>query len=208
MKNRQLSFAKFEGIGKLKNFTIKDDHYTAILETKRLSGVIDCVPLYIPKLFGNDFVDISNSDCTVKINGEIENFLERDKNNKQHFNVCVYVKDYEIINITDATENKCHIMAFLCKKLECRETPKGRIVTDLTVVVNHRKGCNYLPVIAWGKHALSISDECSIGDKVELIGRFQSREYVKDETTFMTYEISASNICANDNNESVLDLCI
>ena len=60
-----------------------------------------------------------------------------------------------------------------------RRTPLGREICDLMLAVNRRYGrCDYLPCIAGG----ALAQRCaalSVGDRLSLEGRLQSRTYKK-----------------------------
>ena len=69
----------------------------------------------------------------------------------------------------------------LCKKPTYRRTPMGREICDLMLAVNRRYGrSDYLPCIAWGIGA-SEAREWEVGQKISLVGRLQSRKYIKQE---------------------------
>ena len=61
-----------------------------------------------------------------------------------------------------------------------RETPRGKRITDITVKVrNELTGGNcYLPCICWQEQADEAA-QWQQGDTVELLGRYQSRQYEK-----------------------------
>ena len=64
---------------------------------------------------------------------------------------------------------------------------------------------DYIPCIAWGRNARFVKT-LSVGDRVAVSGRIQSREYQKklSETevkTMTAYEVSVSKLAAFDNAE-------
>lgn len=87
----------------------------------------------------------------------------------------------------------------MCKPPIYRTTPFLREITDLLVAVNrsyHKS--DYLPVIAWGRNARYAAG-LSVGTRVRVSGRIQSRVYQKmlesGETQQRTvYEVSATTI--------------
>jgi single-stranded DNA-binding protein len=98
-------------------------------------------------------------------------------------------------------------------------TPFGREITDVLLAVNrHFNKTDYIPVITWGRNA-KFTKSMSVGDKVTIEGRLQSRIYTKthgdgtiEEKT--AYEVSSSSVflieSVNDNsteyeNESAAD---
>ena len=88
----------------------------------------------------------------------------------------------------------------MCAKLPVyRKTPLGREIADLLVAVNRSYGkSDYIPCICWGRNA-RYATTFEIGSHVSVIGRIQSREYVKklseDEAERrIAYEVSVCKI--------------
>ena len=101
----------------------------------------------------------------------------------------------------DETENPniIRLTGAICKPPSFRTTPFGREITDLMLAVNRAFGkSDYIPCIAWGRTARYAAG-LNVGDKLEVQGRFQSREYQKQmpDGTVMTrvaYEVSLSRL--------------
>ena len=100
--------------------------------------------------------------------------------------------------------NIIHLTGAICKPPAFRTTPFGREITDLMLAVNRAFGkSDYIPCIAWGRTARYAAGR-SVGDKLEVQGRFQSREYQKqmpDGTVMnrVAYEVSLSRLtCVKD----------
>lgn len=75
--------------------------------------------------------------------------------------------------------NLVRLSGVLCKPPVVRRTPLGRCICDVMLAVNRRYGrADYLPCIAWGQVAAQVG-ALSVGDRITLEGRFQSREYNK-----------------------------
>lgn len=97
--------------------------------------------------------------------------------------------------------NRVQLTGALCKPPSYRTTPFGREIADLMLAVNRSYGkSDYIPCITWGRTARYASN-LKIGDKVQLVGRFQSRAYQKqmpDGTTLnkVAYEVSVSRLAA------------
>lgn len=74
-------------------------------------------------------------------------------------------------------------------------TPFGREISDILLAVNRSYNkSDYIPAIAWGRNAKFCRD-ISVGTRVRIWGRIQSREYQKklseeDVVTKMAYEVS------------------
>ena len=95
--------------------------------------------------------------------------------------------------------NEVMLCGYLCKPANFRTTPFSREIADLLLAVNrsyHKS--DYLPCIAWGRNA-RFTRSLSVGERICLTGRLQSRAYQKcyedgtvDERT--TYEVSCSSL--------------
>lgn len=88
----------------------------------------------------------------------------------------------------------------LCKSPNRRTTPMGREICDLMLAVNRLYGrSDYLPCIVWGQNARRAA-LWDVGTRVHLLGRIQSREYIKNldgqAVRRTAYEISVSDIAA------------
>lgn len=75
--------------------------------------------------------------------------------------------------------NRILLSGVLCKQPYLRRTPLGRSICDIILAVNRHYGrADYLPCIAWGQVASAVS-QMSVGDRLALEGRVQSRTYTK-----------------------------
>ena len=99
----------------------------------------------------------------------------------------------------DQNPNTVALAGALCKPPSFRTTPFGREIADLMLAVNRSYGkSDYIPCIAWGRTA-RFAAGLSVGDRIQLQGRFQSRVYQKQlpdgavqERT--AYEVSVSRL--------------
>lgn len=90
-------------------------------------------------------------------------------------------------------DNIFKFTGFIVKK-RFRYTPSGIAITDLMVDYNRVNGVSdYIPCIAWGRDAY-YAENLDIGDKVDVLGRMQSRIYWKDDNQMTAYEISIQQI--------------
>ncbi len=91
--------------------------------------------------------------------------------------------------------NEIALIGYICKPPIYRHTPFGREIADILLAVNRSYNkSDYIPCIAWGRNA-RYSETLCVGDKVQVFGRIQSREYRKkiseDEyITKVAYEVS------------------
>ena len=69
--------------------------------------------------------------------------------------------------------------AYICKAPVYRKTPLGREIADLLLAVNRPYGkSDYIPCICWGRNA-RFASSFEVGAHVHILGRVQSREYIK-----------------------------
>lgn len=180
--------------------------YIADVAVERLSGVVD----YIPVLFSERMIDV-NTDCRgyiVSIIGQYRSYNKFD-GQKTRLLLSVFAKEIEFLDalIINPESNSISLSGYICKKPVYRKTPFGRELAELTIAVNRLYGkSDYIPCICWGRNSVFASN-LSAGTKISIIGRIQSREYIKridDETTEkrIAYEVSISSIrLAEVNNE-------
>lgn len=171
--------------------TINERFFMFSLSNKRKSDVEDILPIVIseklitPALLKADFLSMS---------GQIRTFNDDNGRVEIYF----FVKDIEIIE-EEKYFNEVELKGFLCKKGNYRDTYSGRKIIDFILAVNRlfRKS-DYLPILAWGKDAKYIFNQ-DISTEVKIVGRFQSRTYLKkinedEKIEKIAYEISASQI--------------
>jgi len=172
----------------------EDSFYTFQLEVMRLSGNCDTLNV----IFNEKLLDaeITEGD-KLKVEGEIHSYNNRSGVGNK---LVIYVFARKITSATGNDENNAHICGTVCRIPGYRKTPLGRDICDLTVAVNRRYGkSDYLPCIAWGNGAYFAS-MLDIGQRVDIVGRLQSREYVKRSGTEQekrtAYELSITELTA------------
>lgn len=100
---------------------------------------------------------------------------------------------------SEENPNQVQLQGALCKPPSYRTTPFGREIADLMLAVNRAYGkSDYIPCITLGRTA-RFASHLHVGDKVQLLGRFQSRAYQKqlaDGTVVskMAYEVSVGRL--------------
>ncbi len=139
----------------------------------------------------------NESGRTVGGNGE-KNIRIRGETHLRVFLFCLQIGPDS--GVSD--ENSIFLDGFICRPPVRRTAPLGREICDLLLAVNRLYGkSDYIPCIAWGDSARSASF-FSVGDRVWLRGRFQSREYRKcnlrgEYGIYVSYEVSAAVIEKN-----------
>ena len=173
----------------------KEAYYTLYLRVPRLSGTEDLLPVTVGEHL---FASLPRPGEGVWVRGQLRSY-NRHGPSGNRLVVTVFARELQLLEPRDGCENLVHLRGFVCKKPVYRTTPFRREITDLLLAVNrsfHRS--DYLPLIAWGKNA-RLCESLRVGDAIETVGRFQSREYQKlqpdGSAVFRTaYEVSASSI--------------
>lgn len=180
----------------LSNEICGEKFYKFILGIRRLSGVIDKIPVMLSERLVR--VEKLPKGTIVCVNGEYRSHTDRSKNGS-HLDLYVFVKNLEILDSAPKQDiNSLDVVAYLVKKGDIRHTKSNRAVIDLLVAVNRGYGkSSYLPMIAWERSARFI-EQLAQGTKLRINGRIQSREYhkkVKDEyETRTAYEVSIFSV--------------
>lgn len=166
-----------------------EDFFRFPLQVQRLSGAEDTLPILVSRsqlelrpVFAGD---------PLSVEGEIRSFNNRSGVGSRLV-LTVFARYLRPADGPD--ENRVTLAGVLCRPPVYRRTPLRREITDLTLAVNRRYGrADYLPCIAWGTVARTCAG-LSVGDRLKLEGRFQSREYNKTVDNTVTrrtaYEIS------------------
>lgn len=161
------------------------------LSCRRRSGVIDKIPFVVPP---ENFVAIPSSvweNKQLRIYGHITKLpIFEDKN---RFTMVVFAESVFGCQLAEnEDENSVQIEGVVFKPPIYRQTPFGRMITDLYLVTPRNK--RFIPVIAWGKWA-EMAGYYNVGDHIVVNARFQSREYDKysdgNYEKMLTFELSA-----------------
>ncbi len=168
--------------------------YTFPLAVERLSGYADR-PNVILREEMLSAVRGGRSGM-LRVDGELRSFNNRSGEGSRLV-ITVFARQIEAPE-AEVWENAVELSGTLCKPPKVRVTPMGREICDLMLAVNRRYGrSDYLPCIAWGRNA-RLAALRSVGDRLALTGRIQSREYVKNReegpVTRTAFEISASEL--------------
>ena len=112
----------------------------------------------------------------LRIVGQLRSF-----NNKsgQGSRLVITVLAQELEESDGSFFNRILLSGVLCKQPYLRRTPLGRSICDIILAVNRHYGrADYLPCIAWGQVASTVAG-MTVGDRLALEGRVQSRTYTK-----------------------------
>ena len=176
--------------------------YMVDVAVKRLSDLEDMVPVMVSERL----VDVTDdlTGATVRVAGQFRSYNSHDEK-KNKLVLSVFAREWEFVDESKNTDaNQIFLDGFICKPPVYRKTPLGREVTDLLIAVNRTYGkSDYIPCICWGRNARFVSG-FSVGTRLEIEGRIQSREYTKkisetETETRVAYEVSVSKIVEVEN---------
>ena len=162
------------------------------ISTERISGARDIINVLIPEKILNPDMTVGKK---VKIKGEFRSENVKDDDGNTHLLLYFFVNTIELASEFAMDENNICLNAYICKPTFYRETPLGREITDMMVAVNRPDGeSDYIPCIAWNRTA-RWSAALEPGDYIRIIGRIQSREYLKkrpdgEKEKRVAYEVS------------------
>ncbi len=177
--------------------------YMVDVHVKRLSNSEDNIPLMISERL----IDVTQ-DYTgefIMVNGQFRSYNRHDEQ-KNRLVLSVFVREVSFIEeeLDGAKTNNIFLDGYICTMPVNRKTPLGREIADLLLAVNRPYGkSDYIPCICWGRNARFASG-FEVGEHVQIIGRIQSREYIKKLTETETekrvaYEVSVSKLeCLED----------
>ncbi len=172
--NRIVAVGRLEGDLELSHEVMNEPFYTGTLLVKRLSGAVDRLPVTIPgKLMGM----LPQEECQLMLTGQVRSY-NKVVDGSGRLMVTLFTQGI-VPSPDNDTLNKVSLTGALCKPPIYRSTPFGREICDMMLAVNRAFGkSDYIPCIAWGRNA-QYASRFSVGDRVRLTGRLQSREYQK-----------------------------
>ena len=186
----------------------KEKFYSFNLETKRLSDYNDVLPVIISERL-IDIKSIKNG-LLVKIKGQFRSYNKL-VDNKSKLVLSIFAKEIEVVEDESViTLNEANFIGYICKNPIYRKTPLGREIADVLVAVNRSyKKSDYIPCILWGRNA-KFCETLSVGSRVKLTGRIQSRKYEKkleDGTVLskVAYEVSISKFAIDKDEEKEVE---
>lgn len=171
-----------------------ENFYEYLFSVQRLSESYDTIPVLISERIINDSLKIGN---TVAVKGQYRSY-NKSVDGKSKLVLSVFARDILEKDLSQ-NPNQITLSGFVCKEPIYRTTPFKREICDVLVAVNRAYNkSDYIPCIAWGRNARYVKN-FKVGDKIEIMGRIQSREYQKkiDEDKYETktaYEISITRI--------------
>ncbi len=170
--------------------------YNTKIKIDRLSESQDILPLTVSERLLEE-VDLKE-DNLFKVLGQLRSY-NKNIDNKNKLVLTVFVREIKPEEDENKDPNSIFLDGYVCKPPVYRKTPLGREITDLLVAINRPYNkSDYIPSIVWGRNA-KFAKSLKVGDRIQLWGRVQSREYEKrsdqgEVSKRMAYEVSISKI--------------
>ena len=169
--------------------------FSFFLEVERLSGTIDRLPVLASEQLLR--TTAAQEGDALHITGQIRSFNSRTPG-RHRLIISVLAEQMSVCG--EPHDNLAVLTGVICKEPVYRRTPLGREICDVMLAVNRLYGrSDYLPCIVWGQNARRAA-LWDVGTRVHLLGRIQSREYIKNldgqAVRRTAYEISVSDIAA------------
>ena len=173
--------------------------YLVSVSVNRLSDMVDIIPLMISERL----IDVTKDykGMKLEVSGQFRSY-NRHEGVKNKLILSIFVRELQFVDDDDMPEeqaksNQIFLDGYVCKPPIYRKTPLGREIADVLIAVNRPYGkSDYIPCITWGRNA-RFASTLEVGQRVQLQGRIQSREYVKKISEdnlerHTAYELSAS----------------
>ena len=196
--NQVLIMAKFDTGFTFSHQVFGEGFYTMELLVRRLSDSEDRIPVMVSERL----LDITQ-DYTgqyIEIHGQFRSY-NRHEEKHNRLDHSVFAREVNFVEEQDESlpVNQIFLDGFICKPPVYRKTPLGREIADMLLAVNRPYSkSDYIPCICWGRNARYAS-AFEVGEHVQIIGRIQSRTYIKKLSDTLTeertaYEVSVSKL--------------
>ena len=172
--------------------------YMVDVKCKSLSESFDIIPVMVSERL----MDVSEDYIgeLICVNGQFRSY-NRHEERRNRLVLSVFAREVSFIEEMEESSktNQIFLDGYICKEPIYRKTPLGREIADLLLAVNRPYGkSDYIPCICWGRNA-RYANNFHVGERCEVWGRIQSREYMKklDEENVerrVAFEVSVSKL--------------
>lgn len=170
--------------------------YEFNLKVRRLSDTYDIIPVTVSdRILMEHNIEVGKK---IKAVGQFRSF-NKIEDGKSRLMLNMFVREM-LPYSAEENPNKISITGCICKTPIYRITPFNREIADVIIATNRNYNkSDYIPCIVWGRNARFMKN-LAVGDKVQLEGRIQSREYQKKDelsgevTNHTAYEVSIAII--------------
>lgn len=181
---------------KLSHEIFGEKFYSTKIKIRRLSDSQDILPITVSERL---IVDLDMKiGKTVEVSGQLRSY-NKVVDGKNKLILTIFARELVFVEEENKDPNSIFLDGYVCKSPIYRKTPLGREITDLLLAVNRAYNkSDYIPSIAWGRNA-KFCKNLKVGDRVQLWGRIQSRQYEKkiedgEIDLKVAYEVSVSKM--------------
>ena len=172
--------------------------YMVDVSVQRLSESTDTIPVMISERLIDVTQDYQGE--YIQIFGQFRSY-NRHEEKKNRLVLSVFAREISFVDGEGdkVKSNQIFLDGYICKTPIYRRTPLGREISDMLLAVNRPYGkSDYIPCICWGRNA-RFASAFEVGEHVQVMGRIQSREYMKKITETesqkrVAYEVSVSKL--------------
>jgi single-stranded DNA-binding protein len=171
--------------------------YEFFVKVMRLSGQADILPITLSERLIQGGMLCKGK--TISALGQFRSY-NKIENGKSRLMLTVFIRAL-LDEETGKNPNSILLSGYICKPPVYRTTPFNREIADVLIAVNRAYNkSDYIPCIAWGRNARFVKN-LTVGEKIAVSGRIQSREYQKkisetESKTMTAYEVSVSKLAA------------
>ncbi|MDE6189554.1 MAG: single-stranded DNA-binding protein [Clostridia bacterium] len=173
--------------------------YETVISVPRLSEQKDLIPITISdRLLARYEVKVGDK---INVVGQFRSYNKLE-GERSKLLLTAFVRDI-LPEDAGLSPNVIEITGFICKPPIYRTTPFKREICDVLIAVNRAYNkSDYIPCIMWGRNARYVQN-MKVGEKLSVVGRIQSRTYVKNLgddkcEERVAYEVSVSKITTGD----------
>lgn len=164
-------------------------YYKTTIRIERPSKCIDILPIVVSAELINNIDDYNEKKFTVTGSLRSRNYIVGRKTKVETFIFCNGLKESNL-----NAKNEIEMIGYICRKPKIRKTPNNQIISDFILAIGRDSGkTDYINCIAWGTAADYVATLVT-GDNVKVKGRFQSRNYEKNDSSNIAYEVSIHHI--------------
>ena len=169
--------------------------YETVVAVPRLSEQKDYIPITISdRLLARHEVQVGDK---INLVGQFRSYNKME-GERSKLLLTAFVRDLLPVD-ENVTPNTIEITGYICKPPIYHTTPFKREICDVLIAVNRAYNkSDYIPCIMWGRNARFVQN-MKVGEKLTVVGRIQSRTYVKNlgedkSEERVAYEVSVSKI--------------
>lgn len=146
------------------------------VSVKRSSGIVDIIPIVF-----SERLDVPNIPVgeRISLTGQV-----RSRNSKgddeSKLSLFIFADLIENGNTDDRDVNDINLTGYICKNPVHKSVIGESEVTSIIIAVHRRYGkSDFIPCVAWNEYSKMI-EGLPLGTKVQIHGKFRSREYIKN----------------------------